>query len=116
MTPVQLCERMLDARRRWIDLPSGQAVRIVRPAEADMPRYRRGVTLELLGECVDDWRGFTEADLLGPTVGTDSAVPFDADVWRAYVADHVDLVAPVAKAVAESIKQHLEAKASTAKN
>lgn len=116
MTPQQLIEGMLDRRRQWVELPEGKAVRVVRPAEADMPRYRRGVTVELLGECVDGWRGFTEADLLGQTIGTDSPVEFDADLWRAYVADHVKLVGPVAGKVAELIKQHLEAQAAAAKN
>lgn len=116
MTPQQLIERMLDQRRHWVDLSNGKAVRVVRPAEADMPRYRRGVTVGLLGECVDGWRGFTEADLLGPTVGTDSPVEFDTDLWRAYVADHVEMVKPVTDAVAETINKHLEAKAAAAKN
>jgi hypothetical protein len=43
-------------------------------------------------------------------------MPFDTDLWAAYVRDRVHLVGTVAQAIAGSVAQHLAQKAAAEKN
>lgn len=98
-----LLQRMLAAREAWVQLPGardGLQVRVRRPAEAQMPGLLLQGELEDYLGWVVDWKGFTEADVLGTRQGSDAAVPFDPALWREIALDRV----PWCKAVAEKIK------------
>ena len=107
---------MAEQRAQWVELPGGQRLRFHRPSEVDMPALMRGVSIEHVIEHACDWDGFTEATLLGAAIGTADPVPFHRDVWAAWVRDHTDAIAPVAKAIADAVTAHLQAREAVAKN
>lgn len=102
-------ERLRAARRRWIDVGNGLEVQILRPQDdisdeffpdAMTPAQR---VMAIAQRYVDDWRGMTEERLL-PWVGGDANVPFDPDVWREWLPDHLDVAAQVFDACMADLK------------
>lgn len=63
---------------------------------------------------VVNWKGVKESDLV-PS-GGDVEVPFDHAVWVEFVADRSDLWEPIANAVAEAFRAHLDASEDREKN
>lgn len=116
MTPEQLLARMAEQRAHWATLPGGQRVRFHRPPEVELPALARGVHVEHVIQYACGWEGFTEATLLGASVGSADAVPFHRDLWAAWVRDNTEAIAPVAKAMADAVTAHLQAREATAKN
>lgn len=114
--PAALIARLHEQRRRWVDLPGGARVRFLRPAETEFARFRLGVTVEHVCEYVDGWEGVSEATLLGASVGASDPLPFTSDLWSTVVRDRMEWVPPVARAIAQSISDHLAAKDATEKN
>lgn len=105
------------ARVSWVPLgDEGRRVQIMRPDEADFPRFRGGVTVDHVTEYVVAWDGFTEATFLGAAIGASDALDFDADLWKDYARDHVDEAMVVAAAIADAIKARIEARGLAAKN
>lgn len=121
---THLIAQILAARESWVDLGGGKAVRIRRPAEAQFAALvrveagKRQLRVELadVQRCVTGWRGFTEADLLGPTVGNADALEFDAGVWAEVVADRVDWLGTVGQALLNAIASHAERAQAAAGN
>lgn len=119
-----LIAALRSARERWVEVAPGKQVKIRRPTEAEFPAFVRDVAgvrtlsveLEHVQQYVTDWRGFTEADLLGATVGVADALPFDALVWAEVVADHLEWLKPAAQALLRAITEHVESQDATAKN
>lgn len=111
-----LIVRMLGVREWWFPLDERKSLKLRRPAELDLPGLRGGITLEKMKEIVVDWKGFTEADLLGPTVGSDSVVAFDTEVMTLALADHSDWFAATASEVMEKVMAFLKQKADITKN
>lgn len=111
-------------RERWVSVAPGKDVKIRRPTEAEFPAFvrevdgRRTLSVELahVQRHVVDWRGFTEADLLGATVGVADALPFDALIWAEVVADHLEWLKPAANALLQAITDHVERDEAAAKN
>ena len=116
MDASALLAALLSARQSWVALPGGGAVRIRRPAEAEFGRFVQGVTVEHVCDCVDGWRDFTEAALLGAAVGSEDAVDFSPQLWTAWVRDRVDVVEIVAKAIGEAISAHLATRKAVSGN
>lgn len=110
-----LLARMDAQRTHWADLPDGKRVQFRRPLETEFGRFREGVGVEHVAECVCGWDGFTEADLLGAALGSDAAVTFDPALWSRVMRDRVDYMQPVAQAIAKAIGDHLQAKEAAAK-
>lgn len=112
MDAAALIARLEEQRRQWVELaPGGPRVRFKRPVETDFGRFRLGVLVDHVCEYVDGWDGMTEAVVLGPQTGSaDVAVPFTPELWAALVRDRMDWVPPVARAMADAISQHLQAK------
>jgi hypothetical protein len=110
-----LLARMAAQRETWADLPGGKRVLLRRPPEIELPAMIGGIGIDQVAAHVCDWSGFTESDLLGAAGGSD-AVPFHADLWRAYAADHADVLQAASAALAEVVTQYLTRKAETAKN
>jgi hypothetical protein len=116
MDEPTLLAKMDEQRKRWAPLPDGKRVQFRRPLETELGRFRGGVDVEHLCEYVCGWEGVTEADLLGPAIGSDSKVEFSPALWARLVRDRIDYVQPVAQAMVDAITEHLASKAATAKN
>ncbi len=122
MDAKALLARMAAQREAWCDLAAageryaGLRVQYRRPPEVELPRLRAGVLIEHVVDYACGWEGFTEATLLGAAVGASDPVPFDREVWAAWVRDHVDVVSLVAKAMSETVSAYLVQREATAKN
>lgn len=112
----RLLAQMALQRSRWVELGDGLAVAMLRPLEVDLPGLAGGVRVEHVVQYAHNWRGFTEAVLLGKAVGGSDAVAFHADLWAAWVRDHIDAIPPVAQALADAVTAHLAAREAAAKN
>ena len=103
-----LIKQLMAAREHWVDLAPGKAVKFRRPMEGDLEGMFRGtpkrfsVLLEDVQRHAVDWRGFSEADLLGKGVGNDDPLPFGAEVWALAVGDNLDWL-QAARAGLESV-------------
>lgn len=111
-----LLARAARQREHWAELEDGKRVQFRRPVEVELPRLVGGVQIEHVIEYACGWEGFTEADLLGPAVGSADPLPFHRDLFAAIVRDNVAMVAPVAEAMAKAVTEYLQAKAATEKN
>ena len=116
MDTAALIARMQEQRSTWVPLPGGQRVRLLRPVESELHRFIAGVNVEDVCRHADGWDGFTEATLLGPAIGASDPLPFNAELWAAYVRDRVDVAKVCVTALAKLISDHLERKDSAAKN
>jgi len=126
---TSLIARLRAAREVWVQLPPGphgqpRAVKFRRPAEAEVLGLittvagRRSLQVELptVQAYAVDWRGITEADLLGDTVGSSDEVPFDAAVWAEVVADKLGWLQPCAQGLLDAITAHMARQDEAAKN
>jgi hypothetical protein len=109
-------KRLREQRELWIELSPELAVCVRRPLEAEFGKFMQGVTVDHVCEYVVNWRGFSEATLLGSAHGSADPLPFDAALWSEYVRDHVSTVVVIAKQLADRIQRHLEATKADAGN
>lgn len=128
MSKEILLAQMRRRREQVVSLEGGKSVTIVRPPETEFGSMLKHVDVEKkLGtwevgiehvlRYTVNWDGFTEADLLGPEIGaSDIKVPFDADVWEAYVRDSTITQQKVADAILKSVVDHLTSKGEAEKN
>lgn len=111
-----LIRQLLAAREHWVDLETRKAVKFRRPLEGEFEGMFRGnpkrfrVLLEDVQRFAIDWRGFTEADLLGKGIGNDDPLPFDAEVWRLAVGDNLDWLQAASAGLEEVLVKRLEAR------
>ncbi len=117
-----LIAQMDDQRARWIDdLPDlpGKKLRVMRPLETDLDQLRtttlRGMA-EGIAPFVVGWAGFTEADFVGASQGSDAEVPFNAALFVRWLRDRMPVVAALGEAIKASIDTHREAKEAARKN
>lgn len=126
-TPVlhPLVAALRSGRERWVELEPGKRLKIRRPAEAEFSDFivaREGsgrtmvVDLRHVQRYAVDWAGITEADLLGPTVGSGDEMPFNADVWGEAVADRLPWLRAAAEGLLNTITEHLQAQEAAAGN
>lgn len=116
MDVAKLLAKAAAQRERWVDLPSGKRVKIRRPFEVDLPQLADGVRIEHVIDCVCDWQGFAEQDILGASVGASDPLEFHRDLWSIHVRDNAVLLSVVATALAELVTEYLEKKSATEKN
>jgi hypothetical protein len=113
-TPAELLiQRMRARRERWVPLGDDERRRVLirRPSEVEMISMRNGIGVADVGRHVVGWEGFTEADLLGPELGSaDAAAPFSTALWTEWVTDHVDALNLVAAAIAADVEAHCTAR------
>lgn len=125
MAPEQIRAQLRAARQKWVEVAPGKSVQILRPAEAELAQFLadgaeggRNLSVEVVHvqRFVTDWRGITEADLLGGALASDTPAPFDAALWADVVADRTDWRNTVAQALLDAIVAHFDARAAVAKN
>lgn len=116
MDIAALIARMDEQRTRWVSLPDGKRVQFRRPLETEFGKFRAGVGVDHLCEYACGWEGFAESDLLGAAVGASDAVAFAPELWARVLRDRIDYVPTLAQAIVTAITEHLDAKATAAKN
>lgn len=115
---------MLRRREHTVHLDDRRSITLRRPPEAQMGRL-----LSVVGEkatwsvgpedvkaAVVGWAGFTEADLLGATVGSSDAVPFDADLFALYIDDHLEDQTKIAKVLLDVVTEYVDKRGASEKN
>ena len=119
----QLIKRMREQRMKWVDIAGqpGKRVRIIRPTETEVGQYlSKGrelvVGLEEVKRFAVDWQGYTQADLLGASIGSADAVPFHPDLWAEVVSDQAKWVRQLAQDLLDLVVAHGSAVAEDAKN
>ena len=117
-----LIKQLLAAREHWVDLAPGKAVKFRRPMEGELEGMFRGtpkrfnVLLEDVQRYAVDWRGFTEADLLGATVGNSDPLSFSAEVWALAVGDNLDWLQAARHGLEVVLASRIEARLTAAGN
>lgn len=111
-----LVERLRAARESWCEVAPGKRVRLRRPLEWEMQRFRGGISLELVLEFVVGWEGFTEADLLPAGVGGPAVAEFSTAAAREALGDRHEWFNAVTNALTEAMRAHMAARESTTKN
>lgn len=111
-----LLARMAEQRAQWVEVVEGKSVEYLRPEQVDLPGVISGFRLEHVIKYVRNWKGFSEADLLGAAIGSSDPIDFDRDLWAAYVRENVDVATKVAEAMAGTVSEYLKRRADTAKN
>jgi hypothetical protein len=109
-----LIAQILAQRESKFEVVPGRWLKIRRPAEVEAASLR--VTVEGLQSVVVGWEAFTEADLLGSTVGSDSAVVFSFEVFSLWAADHQAEFIATWNEVTRLVREHSKAKGDTEKN
>jgi hypothetical protein len=124
-----LLRKLLALRESWCELrPAADRkpaleVLLRRPSETELPEYQTygGKTMhQLLTTAVCkqavDWRGFTEADLLGAALGSSDEVPFSTPVWEVVVRDRMRWIDTCAAHLMGQITHHLDQRDAAEKN
>lgn len=111
-----LLERIHAGREFSVELAPGKKLRMRRPLQAQMPRFRGGLSLQILAEYAVGWEGVLEADVLPAGVGGDAKAEFSQDIAFEVLGDKADWYEAAAKGMADAIKSFLEQQATTAKN
>lgn len=101
-----LLQKRQKFREAMVDLGDGKAVRFRRPLLSGALAMHRKPVLDAVVECVVDWQGFRESDVL-PS-GAEDAVPFDSDLFRDIVADRPDWLAKIDAAISDAIGAYAE--------
>jgi hypothetical protein len=116
MSPEQLIAKLLAQRESWVEVEPGRRVKVRRPDESEMADFRAGMSVELMLRHVVGWEGFTEADILGPSVGASDPVAFDGALFATIARDHMAWFEPISVEIATRIAAHWKGKEATAKN
>lgn len=121
-----LVAQLRKRREVWVDVGDGRRIKFLRPLEAEHKKLLKfdgkGTATEWAVDVaevclfVEDWSGFTEANILGPAIGSDQIVPFDKELFAEMVSDRSEWIAKVARAILDSVIDHLLAKGDVAKN
>lgn len=111
-------------REHSVDLGGGKKVTFLRPPEVEMTALLHGdgesriwkVDIAEVRKYVCGWSGFTEADLLGASVGSSDPLAFDPELWSELVNDNVQWKVKVAEAILASVIDHINRQDAVAKN
>jgi hypothetical protein len=116
-----LIKQLREQRMTWVELEPGKEVRTIRPTEVDLvSHFSKGKSLSMgfeeAAKYVVDWRGITEADLLGSAVGSADPVPFTKELWAEVAADKLDWVNTVVQSLVKQLVERKEAQDQDSKN
>lgn len=103
-------------RARQTRVPSqGRSFTVRRPTDLEMTDLVDGLDQhDLLTRFVVDWHDITEMDLV-PGGGPDP-VPFSAELWAEWIADHPEHWADLCGAVIAAYREHKASREDAAKN
>lgn len=111
-----LIRRIYAQRERWVDVGDRKEICVRRPDRWDSLSFLRDRTADRICGQVVNWRGFTEADVLGEGVGTVEEVAFGSDLFRVLAGDRLDWLEKIVDTLTEMIAELSEQAESTAKN
>lgn len=111
-------------RELSVKLDGGKEIHFSRPPESDMVSllkvegdHRQWVVgIEHVRKYVTGWSGFTEADILGASVGSTEPAEFSPELWAEVCGDDLALVSKVADAILGSVVDRINAKEHDAGN
>lgn len=129
MDGKQIARQLLERRKKWVEVEAASGdkpakrVQFSRPPEADFPsmlsRDGDGSVWQVDGEHVRKyvcgWDGYTEADIIGAS-GASDAQPFDPELFGVVVSDDVQLTGKIARAILDSVIEHIKSKEAVAGN
>jgi hypothetical protein len=109
-----------DLREKSADKPA-MGVRVRRPPETEWGRFvgsghAIGAMRDIAVEYVIGWYGFTEADLLGASIGSSDAVEFSRELWEVAAADRADWVGLVFDKLLNLVTEYHQQRKEAAKN
>lgn len=129
MSTSQTIARLLKQRESWCTLRPAEgespelAVCLRRPPEVDLKalttddgRVRRDALSAMVSSAAVNWKGFTEAELLGAAIGSSDPLEFDHALWIEVVRDRAEWQAACEAHLVARINEHLEARAAQRKN
>lgn len=102
-------------REHQVEVLPGKFIRILRPLEGEMSKFRGGFTLELVCGQITGW-DITEADILPPGVGSSDPVPFDTEAAIEVIGDRGTWYGLIVDKLVEAINAFMASKAEAAKN
>jgi hypothetical protein len=70
-----VARKLREQRLRWVDVGDGRQVQILVLRETELLRLLREPLVDIVVGAAVDWRGFTEAKLLGAHEGAADEVP-----------------------------------------
>lgn len=110
--------KMRSARRLTVEVAPGRRVHLLRPREEQiLAIWKAGVvTPDDVCAAAEGWEGFTEADLLGPALGSDAVVAFLPETFSEWARDRMDAMTQMAAAIGEAISAHFARRAAAEKN
>jgi hypothetical protein len=107
-----LIEKLIRARERVV-AAGGHSFTIRRPTDADALAMQERAPLDFVRKFVVGW-DLTELELIPG--GAPEAVPFDPDLWAAWVGDHPELWEPLATQIVDDYRKHVESREAVEKN
>ncbi len=110
-----LVDKLRAQREHRVEVLPGKFIRFRRPLEAEMPKFKGGITLDLVVGQLVGW-DLTEADLLPPGVGSSDSAPFSEDAAREVMGDRSAWFGMVVDKLVEVLTEYWERKADIAKN
>ncbi|MBY0467605.1 MAG: hypothetical protein K2Q07_01360 [Burkholderiaceae bacterium] len=116
MNADQLLKQRLEQRTLRCEVEPGKVLLMRRPLEGQFGRLKGGVTRELLAEFAFDWKGVTEADLLGAAIGAEDEAPFSQELLTDVLHERTEWANKAAKELIDSITAYLAQREATAKN
>lgn len=111
-----LLQRLRAAREYVVELGDGRRLRARRPLASQLMEFRAGLTPERLASLVIGWDGVTEADVLGPALGSQEPAAFSAEVCVEVLGDRADWMGTLAEQTLRVISEHIAAQEAAAKN
>jgi hypothetical protein len=135
MTPSEIKALLIKRRAHWVtvgQVGDGDAKRLLRvkylrPPENDFHSMLTqvdtaenkavwNVELSHVRQYVEDWDGFTEADLIGAGVGASDVVPFDRGLFSYWIEDNIEAQRKIGSAILNATVDYLTSREATAKN
>lgn len=107
-----LVEKLRKAREFGVPV-NGNTYTVRRPTDADVMNLPTGTAVEFVHRFVVGW-DLTEMQVI-PGGGPDP-VPFDPELWAAWVDDRPEVWEPLAKALLEAYQAHRAAREADQKN
>lgn len=107
-----LIEKLKRARERKVEV-AGNSFTIRRPTDAEVVAMDGRRALDYVQAFVVDW---DLAELAVVPGGGPEKVPFDRDLWAEWVSDRPQIWEPLANALLEDYKAHVEARETAGKN
>lgn len=103
---MSLIDSLKKSRQSQIEV-GGFSFTYRRPTDQEAINLREVTFIEIAQRFVVDWKGVKGTDIYSG--GDGAEVPFDAELWREWCADHPEFWQPISGAVLDSYKQHREA-------